>query len=437
MGYSLRDVAAARKFSSALTVEALHRAIPPAAVRAVLDAAHAHEQRERKLTMTAVVWVVIAMHLYSHLALDAVLGKLAKGLRYIWPDPAIALPTASALSYRRAQLGARPLAALFKQVCRPLATPATPGAFLFGLRLMALDGTTEDVPDTAANAAYWGRHTATRGDSAFPQVQAVYLVECGTHAIVDAGFWPYHTSERVGGWRLLRSVAPGMLLLWDRGFHEYDLLAAVRQRESHVLGRLPAGVRPTVVRTLADGSVLAALAPSDYRRRQAGERLLVRLIRYTVTDPRLIGYGEEHRLLTTLLDPAIAPALAVAQAYHERWEAELVIDEVDTHQRLAGRVLRSQTPVGVVQELSLCGPRPHARGGVSGRARPGSPQLRACARSGPRCHPRVPDGRRRAPATPPGAPAPGPGGQTPPQTAPPGEPPRGQAEDVEFQAQAT
>ncbi len=351
MGYSLRDVADARKFSSALTVEALHRAVPPATIRAVLAAAHAHERRERKLTMTAVVWVVIAMHPYSHLALDAVLGKLAKGLRSIWPAPAIALPTASALSYRRAQLGARPLVALFKQVCRPLATPATPGAFLFGLRLMALDGAVEDVPDTAANAAYWGRHTAARGDSAFPQVQAVYLVECGTHAIVDAGFWPCHTSERVGGWRLLRSVVPGMLVLWDRGFHEYDLLAAVRQRGGQVLGRLPAGGRPAVGATLADGATLASLAPSDYRRRQAGERLLVRLIRYTVTDPRLVGYGEEHRLLTTLLDPAVAPALALAQAYHERWEAELVIDEVDTHQRLAGRVLRSQTPVGVVQEL--------------------------------------------------------------------------------------
>lgn len=160
MGYSLRDVSQARKFSSALTVEALHQAIPQAAITAVLDAADAHEQRERKLTMAAVVWLLIAMNLYSHLPLDAVLGKLAKGLRYIWPDPAIALPTASAISYCRAQLGAGPLVALFRRVCRPLATPETPSPFLFGRRLVALDGTTEDVPDTPANAAYWGRHAA-------------------------------------------------------------------------------------------------------------------------------------------------------------------------------------------------------------------------------------------------------------------------------------
>jgi hypothetical protein len=105
--------------------------------------------------------------------------------------------SASAISYRRYQVGARPLVALFQQVCQPLASPNSPGAFIFGLRLMALDGTSEDVPASPANAAAFGRAQSDRGASAFPQVQGVYLVECGTHAIVDAGFWPYQTSERV------------------------------------------------------------------------------------------------------------------------------------------------------------------------------------------------------------------------------------------------
>ena len=43
--------------------------------------------------------------------------------------------------------------------------------------------------------------------------------------------------------------------------------------------------------------------------------------------------------------------MILACAYHERWEIEIVIDETDTHQRLAGRPLRSQKPVGVIQEL--------------------------------------------------------------------------------------
>jgi hypothetical protein len=77
----------------------------------------------------------------------------------------------------------------------------------------------------------------------------------------------------------------------------------------------------------------------------------VRVVEYTLTDPALPSYGEVHRLVTTLLDPRIAPAVEVVCLYHERRESEVVIDEIDTPQRLAGRPLRSQKPEGVLQEL--------------------------------------------------------------------------------------
>lgn len=351
MGFKIRQIEAECKFSSALSVEALERAIPRTAIQQVLTQQAVTSNRERKVTLLLTVWLVIALHLYPTVAIGAVLVKLARGLRFIWPDPAIALPCDSAIAYRRAQLGARPIVALFHQVCQPLASAQTRGAFLFGLRAMAIDGTTEDVPDTPANAAYFGRHTSARGDGAFPQTQGVYLVECGTHVVVDCGFWPCHTSERVGGLRLLRSLGRGMLVMWDRGFHDFDMIVGARQRGAHVLSRLPAHVKPQRLRTLADGSYLAYLYPSEYGRRKTGERVLVRVITYTISDPTLPGYGEQHRIITTLLNPRLAGAHAIACAYHERWEIELVIDEIDTHQRLATRTLRSLTPVGVIQEL--------------------------------------------------------------------------------------
>jgi hypothetical protein len=339
------------KFSHAVTVEALARAIPQSAIHQALAQHGLTTERDRKLTVVLTVWLVIALHLYPTVSIAGVLRKLVRGVRFLWPDPAVPLPGESALAYRRAQLGAPPVVTLFKQVCQPIATPQTRGAFLFGLRLMALDGTTEDVPDTPANAAMFGRHTTGRGASAFPQLQGVYLVECGTHVVVDAGFWPCHTSERVGGFRLLRSVHRGMLVMWDRGFHDFDMVVATRRRAAHVLSRLPAGVKPQLVRPLPDGSVLAYLLPSEDGRRRRGERILVRVITYTLTDPTLPGYGEEHRVITTLLNPRLAPAHALAGAYHERWEVEVVIDEIDTHQRLVGRTLRSLTPAGVIQEV--------------------------------------------------------------------------------------
>jgi hypothetical protein len=351
MGFTIREIDPHCKFSSAVTVDALSQAIPADAITQVIAQEGVQEIRERRLTAALTIWVVIALHLYPTVSIHGVVRKLARGLRFLWPDPEVPLPGDSALSYRRQQVGARPLVALFKQVCRPMATSQTVGAFLFGLRVMALDGTCEDVADTPANARAFGRRSGNRGASAFPQLQGVYLVECGTHAIVDAGFWPCHTSERVGGFRLLRSVQRGMLVQWDRGFHSFDMVAATRARGAHVLSRLPAQVQPEPLRTLPDGSVLARLLPSDDRRRRQGTHILVRVITYTITDPALPGHGEEHRVITTLLNPRLVPAHDVACAYHERWEIEIVIDEIDTHQRLVGRTLRSLTPVGVIQEL--------------------------------------------------------------------------------------
>ena len=291
------------------------------------------------------------MNLYTRISLGHVLEKISRGLRYVWPDADYAVASASALSYRRGQLGVRPLRSLLRQVCRPITTPETRGAFLFGLRLVALDSTVEAVPDTLANATVFGRAHAKRGDSAFPQVRVVLLSECGAHTILGAGFWPYHISERVGARRLIRSIEPDMLVMWDRGLHEYDLIHDVFARGAQVLGRLPAHVKPQRVQSLADGSYLAHIYPSDYQRRKAGERMLVRIIEYTLTDPALPGYGQIHRSLTTLLDAERYPALELVCAYHERWEIELLIDEMDTHQRLADGPLRSLTPRGVIQEL--------------------------------------------------------------------------------------
>lgn len=350
MGFRLREIEAGSKFSQALSVDAISQVVPVAAVTEVLAAEGVIEQRERKLNMVLTVFIVIGMGLFEHLSIGKVMQRLAKGLRYIWPDPLYQVANDSAISYRRAQLGARPLVALFRRICRPLASEATPGAFLFGYRLMTIDGTTEEVADSAENAAVFGRHQSGRGESAYPQLRGVYLAEGGTHAIVDAGFWPLHTSERTGGLRLLRSLTPGMLVMWDRGFHDYDMVVGACHHGAQVLSRLPAHVKPKAVCTLADGSSLAYLYPSEPKRRQRGEHLLVRIITYTLKDPARVGFGETHRLVTTLLNQQLYPALDLACAYHERWEIELVLDEIDTHQRLAQRPLRSKKPVMVIQE---------------------------------------------------------------------------------------
>jgi hypothetical protein len=351
MRFSLRTIPADTTFPDALTIDLFTHMLPPTLVTQAIAMASRRQQRVRKLSHAAIIWLVVAMNLWSHLSIEHVFQKLTRGLRFIWPDPTFPFPTRSALCYRRYQLGARPFVALFHQRCVPLATPATPGAFLFGYRLMAIDSTTEIVPDTPSNDAAFGRMRGSRGASAFPQVRAVYLVECGTHAVVDAGFWPCNTHERVGGHRMLRKLQPDMLLMWDRGFHSYSMFDTVQARGAHVLARLSLSVHPQICETMADGSALIKITPVNHGRPVWNGGLQLRMISYRLTDPALGDITTIHRVVTSLLDPIRYPAADLVCAYHERWEIELAIDELDTHQRVARQPLRSQQPAGVIQEL--------------------------------------------------------------------------------------
>jgi hypothetical protein len=355
MQFTTRAVDPTQPFPLQVRLELLTRIVPAAAIDTVFQEVGLRTRRVRKLTLQLLVWLVIGMNLYTAVAIEDALERLLHGLRLLWPDAQgylDVMPRKSAISYRRYQLGVRPLRLLFHRVCRPLATAETRGAFLGGLRLMAIDGHLQDLPDTAANAAVFGRPRTDRGESAFPQVLCVSLVECGTHAIVDTSFWPCHAGEHRGTRRLLRSVNPEMLVLVDRGIYSFDLVCGVRERGAQLLARISSKVQPERLRRLVDGSWLVKVQSTERRRK--GEPQIVRLIEYTLTDPQLTGRGQIHRLVTTLLDPERFPALMLACAYHERWEFELVVDEQDTHQlrqHHPSSPLRSRKPAGVIQEL--------------------------------------------------------------------------------------
>jgi len=352
MERSLRQIDATVHWKQEVSLDIVSRIITRSRIEIVLTGLGISELRVRKLTMVMTVLLCIAMNLYTEEAIDDVMGKLVAAPRFLRPVNDLEAAGASAICQRRKQLGVAPMVGLYKEVCHPMATSETREAFLFGLRLMAIDGTVENVADTPANSSYFGRHRGSRGESAFPQMRCVYLCECGTHAICDAGAWPYGVDERKGGLRMLRSVGPGMLVLWDCGFHSYDMAdRCFRQQKAHFLGRVPAHVVFQVVRSLPDGSYLAYIRPSGYQRRKAGECLLVRVIEYTIGDPGHPGHGERHRLITSLLEPGLCPAHDLALAYHERWEVETTIDETDTHQRRPYQPFRSRTPLGVLQEF--------------------------------------------------------------------------------------
>jgi hypothetical protein len=214
---------------------------------------------------------------------------------------------------------------------------------------MALDSTLKSVADTKANAKVFGRCSGGKGTSAFPQVRLSLLAECGTHLVVDAVFAPSRPSEQHGARRLLPSLRPGMLLLWDGGYHGYPLLWDFKQTEADLLAALPSEDRPEVVERLADGTSLVRVWKRKGSRKDPP--VLMRLLEYTFTDPALPGSEQPRRLLTTLLDPQEAPAEALITLSHERWEIERIVAELERLSPFLQARIRSETPFGVIQEL--------------------------------------------------------------------------------------
>jgi hypothetical protein len=332
---------------------ALQQVIDPQLVHQALRACPV-PWRERAciLTRQVMLWVVLALGLLTHLPIRQVF-KASRRLHL-----GEGTPRRAALCLARQRLGIAPVRYLFEHTVRLLATPDTPGAFYQGFRLMALDGTTLLVPDSAANAHAFGRPSGGRGEGAFPQVRKLSLVEVGTHveiAFALKGIRQPDSAEQALAPALLRHLRPDMLLLWDRGFFSYRLWQLATATGAQVLARVRNQLVLEPVQRLADGSYLAYLYPRAGDRRKQQHGLLVRVIRYTLTDPARVGYGEEHVLITTLLDAAAHPAEELILLYHERWEIELVFDEQKTHQtpRRATKTahLRSETPAGVVQEV--------------------------------------------------------------------------------------
>jgi hypothetical protein len=290
------------------------------------------------------------MALHSDGSYEDVLALMTDGVAWAQRAEApVRLATKAAISHARDRLGSEPLALLFERVARPLAGPETPGCWLAGRRLVAIDGTCLDVADTPANDAFFGRPGVMKGErAAFPQARVVALAECGTHAMFEAEVGAYTTSEATLARQLIARLAAGMLCIADRGFYSFEAWQQATATGADLLWRVKDNLHLDPVEVLADGSWLAEVFHST-RDRKRREPITVRVIDYTIDDGR--PEAGPYRLITTIVDPADASAVELAVAYAQRWEIESVLDELKTHQRGPRTVLRSKKPDLVLQEI--------------------------------------------------------------------------------------
>ena len=359
-----QQAAAGDRLTDRIGIGVLAKVFPPELVDGVVDEAGVREQRKRVLPARVVVYLLLAMVLFTGAGYGEVWNKLVRGLEWARTFRARAAlgmqPSPAAITLARGRLGWQVMQRLLETVAGPLAGEEQDTAYVAGMRLAAVDGMCLDVPATEENGAEFGYPGNDAGPGPFPQVRVVGLGECGTRAVLGAELSPLATGEQPLAVKLLARLARGDLLLADRNFLSHGLLKEALRAGVHVLWRVKSDTDLPVLKVLADGTYLSRIAdPQASRRlRRAGAApedipgIPVRVIEYSVTSEDGSEVSETFALVTDLPDPDALSAEQAAAAYARRWQLETCFDELETSIRGgAAVVLRSQSPPMIRQEI--------------------------------------------------------------------------------------
>ena len=349
MARTKAHLSAGSRITDYISLGVVAKWFPREKVDAVLAQTGRASRRQRDLPAHVVVYYVIALALFMQVSYREVLRCLLEGLQWLaGPGAGLKVAGNSGISQARLRLGVEPLRTLHDELVQPIAERATRGAWFRRWRLVSLDGSTLDVADEAANREAFGLPGASRGDSAYPQLRFVSLLESGTHVLFASRCGQYATGEITLAKQVLASLQPDMLCLADRNYLGYALWQQARQTGAALLWRAKTHLRLEMLQRYADGSYRSVIYANESDRRKRRDPQQLRVIEY-----RLTGVADSEPLyrLVTTLSPQQAPAQELAVLYHERWEIEGALDELKTHLRGARIVLRSKTPLLVEQEF--------------------------------------------------------------------------------------
>lgn len=325
--------------------EDLRRNIDPEWILQALQATGTASLRTRRLPAQQVVWLVIAMALFRDRPIHDVVTKLDLALP--GPSPTVAPST---VAEARARLGQEPMQWLFSICADHWAHSSARQQAWRGLALYGVDGTTLRVPDSVANARFFGYSQSVRGPSGYPLVRAVGLMALRSHLLASVSFGPYETSEMAYAAQLWPCVPNDSLTIVDRLFFSAGILIPLARdgQNRHWLIRAKKNLKWRVLRRLGPKEDLVEMNVSGEARKKdpnLPRTFVLRAISY-----QRKGFRPQT-LLTSLVDPIAFPAPEIVSLYHERWELELGYDEIKTEMLDREETIRSQSPAGVNQEL--------------------------------------------------------------------------------------
>lgn len=354
MARTIAELPTGSRITDHISLGVIARYFPRERIDKVLADTGKAGKRQRDLPGHVVVYYVIALALYMQVSYREVLRCLLEGIRWLQgPNADIKVTGKSGISQARTRVGSDPLQLLHDELVVPIAVreskKVTKGAWYKKWRLVSIDGSTLDVADTKENDAAFGRPVASRGQSAFPQIRVVSLVENGTHVLFGSRMAGCRTGEKTLSKEVIGFLNREMLCLGDRNFFSYSLWQQAQETGADHLWRVKKNLKLPCLRRFRDGSYLSRIYASAKDRRHDKNGIDVRVIEYTlegVPDAEPV-----YRLITTILIPKDAPAKELAALYHDRWEIENAFDEFKAHLRGPKIVLRSKRPDLVIQEF--------------------------------------------------------------------------------------
>lgn len=354
MARTLAELPKGSRITDHISLGVIAKDFPRKTIERVLKETGKASQRQRELPGHVVVYYVIALALYMRVSYGEVLRCLLEGIGWLSGyREDFKVTGKSGISQARSRLGSEPMRRLHDQLVGPVAVRSgereTRGGWYRRWRLVSVDGSTLDVANSAENEAEFGRPKSSRGQSGFPKIRFVSLVENGTHVLFGSRMGAYGVGEGALFEEVIPFLKPGMLCMADRNFFSYARWQKAGATGAELLWRVQKSMNLPRLKPLKDGSYLSKIYPSDADRKRDRKGVWVRVIEYAL--PEVPDAEPLYRLITTLLDPEQAPAEELAALYHDRWEIETALDEFKTHLRGAKIVLRSKRPELVRQEF--------------------------------------------------------------------------------------
>ena len=337
-----------------MSLGAIVATFPRNKIESILEATKTKSIRNRLLPSFLVVYLVIMMSLYPNVSIREALRLTLEKIRTFFGAKQVKIAVGSAITKARRRVGYHPFELIYEEIVRSEGDREIPDSYYRKWLVVGVDGSSMEVQNTEENLKHFGSYENQYGKAGNPSLKIVVLGESETKVIFGVRVGGVSASEKSLFMPLIKKLHPGMILLADRLYYDYENWTECGATGCGLLWRVRSDLKLKEMQKLEDGSYLSEVKPTREMRKRLGmplkEKTIVRVIEYKAKFEDGTE-SETIRLISNILDPREAPADELAALYARRWQTETAFAELKTSLGEFPRVLRSQVPELVVQEL--------------------------------------------------------------------------------------